>query len=40
VGLLGCLVLAGSLPLGSVLAGTAVVAVGAAIHALRRRPAP
>ena len=40
VGLLGCLVLAASLPLGSVLAGTAVIALGAAIYALRGRRAP
>ncbi|MGV0740401.1 APC family permease [Mycobacterium syngnathidarum] len=37
VGLLGCLVLAFALPLTSVLAGLAVVAVGAAIYGVRRR---
>ncbi|MGV0807349.1 APC family permease [Mycolicibacterium setense] len=37
VGLIGCLVLAFSLPLVSVLAGLAVVAVGAAIYGVRRR---
>lgn len=37
LGLLGCLVLAFSLPLGSVLAGAAVVAVGAFVYAVTRR---
>ncbi|BBX76045.1 APC family permease [Mycobacterium shinjukuense] len=36
VGLLGCLVLAATLPMSSVLSGGAVVAIGAAIYALRR----
>ncbi|MGV0780849.1 APC family permease [Mycolicibacterium sp. XJ775] len=35
-GLIGCLVLAFSLPLASVLAGLAVVAIGAVIYAVRR----
>ncbi|WP_264077035.1 APC family permease [Mycolicibacterium houstonense] len=37
VGLAGCLVLAFTLPLPSVIAGVGVVAVGAAIYAVRRR---
>lgn len=37
VGLAGCLVLAFTLPLASVIAGVVVVAVGAAIYAVRRR---
>lgn len=37
VGLAGCLLLAFSLPLTSVLAGAAVLAVGAAVYAVRRR---
>jgi APA family basic amino acid/polyamine antiporter len=36
VGLVGCVVLAASLPLGSVAAGSAVLALGAALHAARR----
>ncbi|MEX3647851.1 amino acid permease, partial [Mycolicibacterium porcinum] len=40
VGLLGCLVLAFSLPLTSVLAGLAVVAVGAAVYGVRHRIPP
>lgn len=40
LGLLGCLVLAFTLPWDSVLAGTAVLAVGAAIYAARRTPGP
>lgn len=36
-GLIGCLVLAFSLPLASVLAGLAVVAIGAVIYGVRRR---
>ena len=38
LGLLGCLTLAVTLPLTSVVAGAAVVAVGAAIYIVRRRP--
>lgn len=38
VGLAGCLLLAFTLPLSSVLAGAAVVAVGAGTYAVRRRP--
>ena len=37
VGLAGCLVLALSLPLTSVLVGAAVLAIGAAVYAVRRR---
>ncbi|MGA5543919.1 APC family permease [Mycobacterium sp. NPDC051198] len=37
LGLVGCLVLAFSLPLASVLAGLAVVALGAVIYGMRRR---
>ncbi|MEV6431985.1 APC family permease [Nocardia sp. NPDC051463] len=37
IGLLGCLLLAFTLPMASVLAGTAVVAVGAAIYTVRRK---
>jgi APA family basic amino acid/polyamine antiporter len=37
VGLAGCLLLAFSLPLTSVLAGVAVLTVGAAVYAVRRR---
>ena len=36
VGLLGCVVLAGTLPVGSVLVGSAVLGLGALVHALRR----
>jgi APA family basic amino acid/polyamine antiporter len=36
VGLVGCVVLAVSLPLSSVVAGSAVLALGAALHAARR----
>jgi APA family basic amino acid/polyamine antiporter len=36
-GALGCLALAFALPLASVVAGSAVVASGAAVYALRRR---
>ena len=36
VGLLGCVVLAGTLPVASVLAGSGVLALGALAHALRR----
>ncbi|WP_326651909.1 MULTISPECIES: amino acid permease [unclassified Streptomyces] len=36
-GLVGCLVLAFALPLSSVVAGAAVLAVGAAVYAVRRR---
>ncbi|KAB1920017.1 amino acid permease, partial [Micromonospora sp. ALFpr18c] len=36
-GLVGCLLLAVSLPLGSVLAGFGVLAAGAASYALRAR---
>ncbi|WP_156753550.1 APC family permease [Actinokineospora pegani] len=38
VGLLGCLVLAAALPTASVLAGAAVLALGAAVWAVRTRP--
>jgi APA family basic amino acid/polyamine antiporter len=37
-GLVGCVVLAFSLPVSSVLTGAAVVAIGAAAYGLRRRP--
>ena len=37
LGLVGCLVLAFSLPLASVLAGLAVVALGAVIYGVRHR---
>jgi APA family basic amino acid/polyamine antiporter len=36
VGLVGCLVLVAALPRASVLAGAAVIALGAAIYAMRR----
>jgi APA family basic amino acid/polyamine antiporter len=36
LGFVGCLVLAAALPLGSVLAGAAVIALGAVLYALRR----
>ena len=39
VGLVGCVVLVASLPLGSVIAGLAVLAAGIAGRALLRRPA-
>jgi APA family basic amino acid/polyamine antiporter len=35
-GLAGCLLLAVFLPIGSVLAGTAVIVLGAAIYSVRR----
>jgi APA family basic amino acid/polyamine antiporter len=35
-GLLGCLVLAGTLPVTSVVAGAAVIAVGALVYAFRK----
>ncbi|MFQ6329066.1 APC family permease [Nocardia sp. CWNU-33] len=37
IGLLGCLILAFTLPMASVLAGAAVVAIGAAIYVARRK---
>ncbi|MCU1695515.1 MAG: hypothetical protein JWR34_1578, partial [Mycobacterium sp.] len=37
-GLVSCVVLAFSLPVSSVLTGLAVVAIGAAAYAVRRRP--
>jgi APA family basic amino acid/polyamine antiporter len=36
LGLLGCLVLTASLPIASLLAGAGVLAIGVAIHLLRR----
>ena len=40
LGLAGCLLLAATLPLSSVLAGLAVFAVGALVWLVRRRAAP
>jgi APA family basic amino acid/polyamine antiporter len=40
IGLIGCVVLAFTLPLSSVLAGTAVLGIGIAAYAIRRVIAP
>ncbi|MEV7683441.1 APC family permease [Streptomyces sp. NPDC088341] len=40
LGLVGCLLLAFALPLSSVVSGAAVLAAGAAVYAVRRRPRP
>jgi APA family basic amino acid/polyamine antiporter len=40
VGTTGCLILAFALPLGSVVWGSAVIALGAAVYALRRATVP